>query len=65
MLGNCVLSYQVHHELNKLSNVCLFPMFGELGGDVGNIMLRVVSSSLVPLQNGGNAFNQKTSAANQ
>ena len=65
MLGICMLSYQVYHELNKLSNVYLIPMFSESGDDVGNILLQLISSSLIPSQNNGNASNQKTSAANQ
>jgi len=43
-----MLSYQVYHELSKLQNVCLIPMFGELGDDVGNTVLQVISISLVP-----------------
>jgi len=31
---------------------------------MGNAMIRVISVSLVPLQNGGNASNQNTFAAN-
>jgi len=37
----------VYHELNKLSNVCLFPMVGESGDDVGNTVLQVVLDGLV------------------
>jgi len=59
-----MLSYQVYYRLNRLSNVRLFPMFGDSGDDVDNTVLQIVSSSLVPLWNGNNASNQKTSAAN-
>ena len=54
----------MYYGLNRLSNVCLFPIFGESGNDVDNTVLHVVSGSLVPLWNDGNASNQKTSAAN-
>jgi len=62
--GIGMLSYQVYYGLNRLSNVCLFPMFGESGDDVDNTVLQVVSGSLVPLWNNGNVSNRKTSAIN-
>jgi len=45
--GISTLSYQVYYGLNRLSNVCLFPVFGELGDDVDNTVLQVVSGSLI------------------
>ena len=62
--GIGTLNYQMYYELNKLSNVCLFSMFGESGDDMDNTVLQVISGSLVPSRNCGNASNQKTSAAN-
>ena len=64
MSGVGMLSYQVYYGLKRLSNLCLFPMFGESGDDMDNTVLQVVSGSLVPLWNDDNASNQNTSAAN-
>ena len=49
MPGTGMLRYQVYHGLNRLSNACLFPMFGESGDDGDNAMLQVVSGSLILL----------------
>lgn len=64
MFSICMLSYQVYYELNKLLNVCLFPISGQSGHDVGNTMLQLASGSLVLLWNSDNVSNQKSSTVN-